>query len=110
MSNTANQVVNAIDVYIIDPLLLIIFAAGLFVFVWGLFQFMVAQSTTDEGGINDGKRHMIGGIVGMFIMVSVYGIISLLDSTFHLQVSNPNPTINVPNSGINLFGNNNSNG
>lgn len=100
MSNAANQVVAAIDTYIIDPLLLMIFAAGLLVFVWGLFQFMVAQSTTDKHGIEDGKRHMIGGIVGMFIMVSVYGIIALIDSTFNLQISNQNTTLSARSSDI----------
>jgi uncharacterized membrane protein YvlD (DUF360 family) len=103
MSNAASQIIAAIDTYIINPLLLIIFAAGLFVFMWGMFQFMVAHTTTDAGRIKEGKDHMIWGVVGMFIMVSVYGIISLLDSTFNLDVSNPDTTVNAPSSS-NLFG------
>ncbi len=104
MNNATNQIVTAISTYIINPILLVIFAAGFFMFMWGLFEFMVAQSTGEKAGIENGKRHMISGVFGMFIMVSVYGIISLLDSTFNLQVSNPNPTLNAPSTG-NIFTN-----
>jgi hypothetical protein len=53
-----------------------------------------------------GKQHMIYGTAGMLIMVSVYGIISLLDHTFNLNVANPNtdPT-NINVSSRSIFGN-----
>jgi hypothetical protein len=85
--------------YIIDPAILVVFALGFFLFVWGLVEFMWKLN---EGGENtEGKQHMIWGIVGMFIMVSVYGIISLLDNTFNLQIQNPDVgrlnSVSVPN-------------
>ena len=37
----------------------------------------------DEGGENQaGKNHMIWGIAGMLVMVSVWGIIGLIENTF----------------------------
>ena len=73
--------------YIIDPAILIIFSLGFFMFIWGLIEFLWKLG---EGGDNDeGKQHMLWGIVGMFIMVSVYGIIALLDNTFGLDIANP---------------------
>lgn len=67
---------------IIDPAILVIFAAGFFLFVWGLVQFLLAL---EKGGENEeGKKHMLWGLAGMFIMASVYGIIALLDNTFDL--------------------------
>jgi hypothetical protein len=59
-------------------------------FVWGLVQFLWKL---DEGGDNTaGKQHMIWGIVGMLIMVSVYGIITLINDTFDLDFNNPDLT------------------
>lgn len=82
----AGNLIDRIVTYIIDPIILLIFAAGFFLFVWGLVQFIWKL---DEGAQNDGKQHMLWGIIGMMIMVSVYGIITLIDETFDLNISNP---------------------
>jgi len=57
----------------------------------------------DKGGEHEeGKKHMLWGIVGMFIMASVYGIIALLDNTFDLDAFSGTPDmsrlqdINIP--------------
>jgi hypothetical protein len=84
--NAANNLINKFVDLIIDPAILVIFAAGFFLFVWGLVQFLWKL---DEGAESSGKQHMLWGIVGMLIMVSVYGIITLIDTTFDLDISNP---------------------
>ena len=90
--------------FIIGPAMQIVFAAGLLLFLWGLVQFLW---NLDEGGAQDeGKQHMFWGIVGMFIMVSVWGIINMLDVTFGLGVNggNYNPdTSSVQSTTGNLF-------
>lgn len=66
--------------YIINPMILLLFAAGFFLFMWGLVVFLW---NLEEGAAqNEGKQHMLWGIVGMLIMVSVYGIVGLLENTF----------------------------
>lgn len=84
--NAANNLVSKFVDVIIDPAILVVFAAGFFLFVWGLVQFLWKL---DEGAESSGKQHMLWGIVGMLIMVSVYGIITLIDTTFDLNISNP---------------------
>lgn len=98
----ASTLINRIVTYLVDPFLMVVFAAGLFLFLWGLLQFMLAKSR-GEKNIDVGKDHMIWGIVGMFVMVSVYGIISLLDNTFGLNISSSNPSINDINVTQNSF-------
>ncbi len=83
-----DDLITKLGTYIVNPLLLVVFAAGFFMFMFGLLQFMISVNSGED--TSDGKRHMIYGTIGMFIMVSVYGIISLLDNTFNLHVSNPN--------------------
>ena len=102
--SSADTLITRFGTYIVNPLLMVIFAAGFFMFMYGLLQFMISMNSGEDGG--DGKRHMIYGTIGMFVMVSVYGIIALLDSTFGLHVSNPNintTNVNVPT--VNFVGN-----
>ena len=97
--NAMQRVVN----YIIDPALLVIFALGFLLFIYGLVEFLW---NLNEGGDNKaGKQHMVWGIVGMLIMVSVYGILGLIDNTFGLDFANPDASrINNVSVPSNLFG------
>ena len=83
--------------YLINPAIVVVFAAGFMVFIYGLVEFLWKLS---EGGDNkEGKAHMVWGIVGMLIMVSVYGILSLATNTFGINIDDPNantnPDINI---------------
>lgn len=96
--NSGEALLNKIVTLIIDPLILVIFAAGFFFFMWGLVEFLWSM----KGGEvqTDGKNHMIWGIVGMLIMVSVYGIIALISNTFGFGI-NPGGTFELDTSSLN---------
>ena len=81
------QLLERIINYIVDPAIRVVFTAGLFLFLWGLVEFLwgLKEGKSQE----DGKRHMIWGMVGMLIMVSVYGIIALIVNTFGINLRNP---------------------
>ncbi|PIT90868.1 hypothetical protein COU17_03410 [Candidatus Kaiserbacteria bacterium CG10_big_fil_rev_8_21_14_0_10_49_17] len=68
-----------IVVNILDPIAYLLFAVALFFFMWGLTVF-IWKADQDEGRTT-GKRHMLWGIVGMFIIVSVQGIIYFIRAT-----------------------------
>jgi hypothetical protein len=77
-----SDILSRIVTEILGPVEAVIFAAGFLMFLWGLVQAMYNLS---EGGPNDeGKRHMVWGVVGMTIMVSIWGIVALIDNTFGL--------------------------
>lgn len=71
-----------IQILIINPLIGLLFALALMFFLWGLMQFIL--NANNEEGRTAGKKHMIWGIAGMFIMVSAYAIIDILRNTFGL--------------------------
>ena len=73
--------------YIVDPAIRVVFTAGLFLFLWGLVEFLWGLRSGQVE--TTGKQHMIWGMVGMLIMVSVYGIIALIVNTFGLNLSRP---------------------
>lgn len=77
---TINTLLNKIISLILQPIVILMFAVALVVFFWGIVQF-ISSSNTDDGR-EKGKRNIFWGIVGMFIMFSVYGIIGIILETF----------------------------
>ena len=79
---TVSDIVGRFEAVIIKPAMLLIFTAGFFMFVWGLVVFLF--NLGDKSEHTKGKEHIVWGLVGMFVMVSVYGILALLNNTFDL--------------------------
>ena len=77
------EFLNKINQYILNPLILLAFAAAFLVFFWGIFQFIASQ--TADTAREEGKRKIFWGLFGMFIMVSAYGLIRLILGTFGIS-------------------------
>ena len=76
---------NGVNRYILNPLVLLVFAIAFLMFFWGVFQFIFSQTADDRR--DEGKRKIFWGLFGMFIMISAYGLIRLILGT--LGVTNP---------------------
>ncbi len=48
-------------------------------FLWNVFQYTIKAAEEDKTKARDG---MVWGIVGIFVMVSVWGLVAILQSTF----------------------------
>jgi len=64
---------------IVNPLLAIIFAAALTYFLWGLAMFIMHGENSSKR--SEYQQHMLWGVVGMTVMVSVYALIALALAT-----------------------------
>lgn len=62
----------------------IIFVLGLLVFFWGLAKFVF--SAGNEDAIAEGKKLIFWGIIALFIMASIWGIIVVLRTTFGVDM------------------------
>lgn len=59
---------------LIDTLIAILVALALAVFIWGLVKF-IWRLGGDEEEVKEGKKLMVWGIVALFVMLSVWGIV-----------------------------------
>jgi hypothetical protein len=61
--------------------------------VWGAFKLM------KEEGREEGKNIVLYGIIGLFVMVSIWGLVNVLDNTFQLsgQDARKPPQLIAPN-------------
>ncbi|KKS92360.1 MAG: hypothetical protein UV67_C0005G0023 [Parcubacteria group bacterium GW2011_GWC1_43_12] len=60
----------------LNEITMILFMLATVYFGWGIVQMI--QSSGNEKKLEEGKKHMIWGIVGMTIMMGVWGIIALV--------------------------------
>ena len=76
---SVTTLMNSINRVIIGPLIMFLFALAVVYFMYGLFQYLI--SPDNEEIKKTSKKHMFWGIFGMFIMVSVFGILNLILNT-----------------------------
>ncbi len=83
VAGKGTALLDRIVTYLIDPAVKVVFTLGLLVFFIGIVEFLWALK--DGKPSETGKQHIIYGLVGMFIMVSVYGIISMIMNTLGID-------------------------
>lgn len=76
----------------------IVVAIALLAFFWGLVTYIFKSGSPDER--KKGLSIMIWGIIALFVMLSVFGIINALQDTFGVKTGNVNiPSITTDSSG-----------
>jgi len=64
----------------------LIFALAVVVFVWGVVQFLILGAS-EEAKRAQGKQLMIWGIIGLAVMLSIWGLVSIVGGTFNLNTN-----------------------
>src|SRR3989344_2831966 len=72
---------------IINPLILLLFALAVALFLYGMLQFFTNQQSEEKK--TAGKQHMIWGVIGMTIMMGVFFLMNLILSTFDIRGIDP---------------------
>lgn len=80
---------------IVDSLIGVVASLALLVFFWGIVKYIA--SADDEKSKDSGKRLMIGGVIGLFVMFSVFGLIRFIREAFDI---NNNSDLNPPGLGL----------
>jgi hypothetical protein len=69
---------------LVSQLLVVVVGIALAVFFWGLIKFMFKLGG-DEKAVEDGKMLMRWGLIALFIMFSIYGIIKFFQISFGIN-------------------------
>jgi hypothetical protein len=65
---------------ILNPLIRLMFALAVIYFLWGVFVYITNAESTE--GRKKGAQHILWGLVGLVIMMGVYGILRIATGTF----------------------------
>ena len=71
---------------ILNPLVTFMFALALVMFLVGMLQFFVYKAQGSDK-VSQGRSHMLWGLIGMFIMISVFGIMRLIIGTIGSDIT-----------------------
>lgn len=80
-----DRFISAISDQILNPLITLLFAIALIVFVWGLVRFIAKGG--DEEVRTTAKRHILYGLLGMFIMFSAFSLVRLITGVLKIDTS-----------------------
>jgi len=76
---------------LVEIALPIVVALGLIGFFWGLVKYIFAQG--NEEAKTDAKKIMLWGVIALFVMVSVWGLVKFLGTAFGISQGG---TIDLP--------------
>ncbi|MCF7865195.1 MAG: hypothetical protein K9M11_01700 [Candidatus Pacebacteria bacterium] len=82
--------IHKINQVIINPIIMLLFAVAVLVFLYGVFMYI--KDSDSEDGRATGSKHIMYGIFGMFIMISVFGIMNLIMNTIGVSPSDTGVT------------------
>ena len=78
---------------IIRPIVPLRIGLAVVVFIYGVLLLMLSDGGEKK---EEGKQYMFWGIIGIFVMVSVWGLVALVSNTFGLSDNVPNVIIKIP--------------
>lgn len=58
-------------------------------FLWGVFKYVASGDSEEER--KNGRQLMINGVIAIFVMVSLWGLVGFLDSSLGLNDSKQDP-------------------
>jgi len=89
--NNLGGLITNIGTTVFAPLIPVLFGLALIIFFWGLIQYMRA-GLGEKGKLDEAKKLMFWGIIILFVMLSVWGLVGILKDTFFSGSSITAPT------------------
>ncbi len=78
----------------------VLLALAVLVFFWGLVKFI--NHADDEKAVEEGKQLMLWGMIALFVMIALWGILGWIQVELGINVAGslgtlPNPPTTIPN-------------
>jgi predicted membrane channel-forming protein YqfA (hemolysin III family) len=75
----------------LNSLIPLLITVGVIYFIYGVITYVIAD---DEEAKGSGKNRMLWGLIGMFVIVTFWGLISVIQNTLQVQPTAP-PVIDI---------------
>lgn len=67
---------------ILNVVIPILITLGIIYFIWGVIEYVISKT---EEAKKEGRDKMIYGIIGLFVIISIWGLVGILSNTFGIQ-------------------------
>jgi hypothetical protein len=95
ISDAGSFIINTIN----NVLVPVIFALAFIVFLWGAFDTFILGASSEETK-ERGKNLMLWGLIGFFVMVSIWGLVNILTGT--ISFGNNSGPSQIPQTGVQI--------
>jgi uncharacterized membrane protein YidH (DUF202 family) len=75
-AKTVEEIINKTTQEIINPFIVFLAVLATVIFLWGIVEFVAGADNEEKRNL--GKKHIIWGILGLAIMLGVFGIMQIL--------------------------------
>lgn len=86
-----SEILKFVTCTILQSIIPLIFAIALAVFLWGMVKFIQAADSAEK---EEGKQFMLWGVIALAVMLSVWGLVSILNNTFGIKTVIPQLPVN----------------
>lgn len=97
LSDVGSFIINTIQNIFVP----VLFALAFIVFLWGVFDVFILGAQSEETK-ERGKNLMLWGLIGFFVMVSVWGLVNILTGT--VTFGNNSGPSQLPHTGVQVGG------
>lgn len=70
---------------LLEGLIPVLVSVALLVFIYGLSEYIFQAG--DQSAVETGRNRMIAGVIGLFVIAAVWGLVQIVGSTFGLGIS-----------------------
>lgn len=81
------DIINSFTCLLGNQVVFLLFALAMVAFIWGVIQFYLNPENEEKR--KKGKSFIIGGLIALFVMVSVWGIVKVFTTTFGITPAVP---------------------
>ena len=85
--DTLGHMINWASCTLIEAVIPLLFTLATVGFIWGIIQYFL--NPDNEEGRKKGKSFMIWGLIALFVMISMWGLVGVLTKTFGIQTLIP---------------------
>ncbi len=85
--NSVGNILDFVTCTIVRSIVPLLFSLATVGFIWGVIQMVINPEDAEKR--KQGKMYMIWGIVALFVMLSIWGLVSILSNTFGINTVIP---------------------
>lgn len=87
MKQSIGNLLNWASCTLISTVVPLLFTLATVAFLWGIIQYFLNPDNEEKR--KNGKSYMVWGLIALFVMISMWGIVGVLTKTFGIQTLIP---------------------
>jgi len=88
LASTITGIINAAKNKVLVPLITLLIISATVIFIWGIIKYISAAS--DSKKIGEARQFMLWGIIGLFVIVAMWGLVKIIQTTFDIGTGSEN--------------------